>query len=103
MAQLDAFFMVVAEWVRYHFRTDMEPSTHPYRDVPVPTGTASKPLLEELVLYALFVAIGAIPVVLALVHGGTFGVDATLGLLMISAGALGALAHAWRIRRHRQD
>jgi hypothetical protein len=81
----------------------MEPSTHPYRELPAPVVTATKPLLEELVLYALFVAIGAIPVVLALAHGGTFGVDATLGLLMISAGALGALAHVWRIRRHRRQ
>ena len=76
----------------------MERSTHPYRDQPVVPATVSKPLVEELILYALFIAIGAIPVVLALADGGTFGVDATLGLLMICAGALGAVAHAWRIR-----
>ena len=68
-------------------------------DRPVAGGATPKPLVEELVLYALFVAIGAIPVVLTVVDGSTFGVDATLGLLMMSIGALGAVAHAARIRR----
>jgi uncharacterized membrane protein YdjX (TVP38/TMEM64 family) len=74
----------------------MERSTHPYRDLPVPATTASKPLLEELILYALLVAIGAIPVVLALADGGRFGVEATIGLIMLCAGLLGAFACFWR-------
>jgi hypothetical protein len=72
----------------------MERSTHPYRDLPVPAAPAPAPLDEERLLYALLLAIGAIPVIVALVDHRTFGVDATLGLLMILAGTLGALAHS---------
>jgi hypothetical protein len=67
----------------------MDRSTHPYRDLPAPAASAPVRLREELILYALLVAIGAIPVVLALVGDGSFGVDATLGLLMMCGGALG--------------
>jgi hypothetical protein len=51
---------------------------------------------EELILYGLLVVIGAIPVVIALVQRAAFGFDATLGLLMVCAGAIGAIAYAWR-------
>ena len=101
-AKLDAFFMVARDEVRYHL-WDMERSTHPYRGLPVIAAGASKPVYEELVLYALLVAIGAIPVVLALVDGGTFGVEATIGLLMVSAGLLGALAYLWRAALRDRD
>jgi len=60
-----------------------------------------RPSPEELILYGLLVAIGAIPVVLTLASGATFDVNATLGLLMICFGALGGSAHACRIRRSR--
>lgn len=68
----------------------MDRPTHPYRDLPAPVASAPVALREEMILYALLIAIGAIPVVLALVGGATFGVDATLGLLMMCGGALGA-------------
>lgn len=70
--------------------TTMDRSTHPYRDPPAPAASAPVALREELILYCLLIAIGAIPVVLALVGGAAFGVDATLGLLMMFGGALGA-------------
>ena len=60
-----------------------------------------RPSPEELILYGLLVVIGAIPVVLTLASGGSFDVNATLGLLMISFGALGAIAYTIRIRRSR--
>ena len=56
---------------------------------------------EELILYGLLVLVGAIPVVIALVRRETFGVDASLGLLMVCAGAIGAIAYAWRARGQR--
>ncbi|HEU4727001.1 MAG TPA: hypothetical protein VFT22_03910 [Kofleriaceae bacterium] len=56
---------------------------------------------EEPVLYGLLVLIGAIPVVIALVRRETFGVDASLGLLMVCAGAIGAIVDAWRAHGQR--
>jgi hypothetical protein len=55
-----------------------------------------------LILYGLLVAIGAIPVALALLQGDSFGFDATLGALMVCAGALGAIGYAWRGRTRSQ-
>jgi hypothetical protein len=60
----------------------------------------STPHPEELVLYALLVAIGAIPVVIALVEGVALGVEATLGLGMVSAGLIGGAAYLLRTRHH---
>ena len=60
-----------------------------------------RPSPEELILYGLLVAIGAIPVVLTLASGASFDVNATLGLLMICFGTLGAIAYTVRIRRSR--
>ena len=74
---------------------------HPYRDPPVTAEPIERPSPEELILYGLLVAIGAIPVVLSLASGASFDVNATLGLLMICFGALGASAYARRIRRSR--
>jgi hypothetical protein len=53
-----------------------------------------------VILYGLLVVIGAIPVVIALVQRAAFGVDATLGLLMVCAGAIGAIAYARRTHRN---
>lgn len=72
---------------------------HPYRDPPPLAEHVERPSPEELILYGLLVAIGAIPVVLALASGGTFDVNATLGLLMVLGGALGGIAYTCRIRR----
>jgi hypothetical protein len=57
---------------------------------------AAKHCPEELVLYALLVLIGAIPVIITVAQRTTFGVEATVGLLMVAAGLLGALGCAWR-------
>jgi hypothetical protein len=74
---------------------------HPYRDPPAIDEPIEQPSPEELILYGLLVVIGAIPVVLTLASGGSFDVNATLGLLMICGGALGASAYAVRMRRSR--
>jgi uncharacterized membrane protein YqaE (UPF0057 family) len=62
---------------------------------------ASDASSEELILYGLFVLIGAIPVAIALVQRGMFGVDATLGLLMVCLGTIGAFVHVRRARAAR--
>jgi hypothetical protein len=59
---------------------------------------ASDASSEELILYGLLVLIGAIPVAIAVVQRATFGVDATLGLLMVCLGAIGAFVHVRRAR-----
>jgi hypothetical protein len=74
---------------------------HPYRDPPARAEPTDRRSPEELILYGLLVVIGAIPVVLTLASGGSFDVNATLGLLMICGGALGATAYAFRIRASR--
>jgi peptidoglycan/LPS O-acetylase OafA/YrhL len=79
----------------------MARSLHPYRELPVIANVAPKLHPEELILYGLLVVIGAIPAVLTLASGASFGVDATLGLLMVCAGALGGIAYLWRTRRRR--
>ena len=69
---------------------------HPYREPPIPADRPSPAHPEELIFYGLLVVIGAIPVVIALVQRAALGVEATLGLLMIWAGAIGAIAYARR-------
>jgi hypothetical protein len=61
---------------------------HPYRKHrPVP---AERPAAsEERVVYAALCMVGAIPVAVTLAHGGAFGVEPTLGLIMAVAGAAG--------------
>ena len=66
------------------------------------TNDAKRPP-EELILYTLLVIVGAIPVVVALVEHRAFGVAATLGFLMVCAGAMGALAHGWRSHGRRTE
>lgn len=53
---------------------------------------------EEGILYALLLAIGAIPVAIAIAAGAPFGVEATLGLLMSAAGLVGAVGHVLQRR-----
>jgi hypothetical protein len=63
---------------------------HPYRQLP--TDREAPPALsEERILYAVLCAVGAIPVVIALVGDG-FGVEATIGLAMALAGLAGLAA-----------
>lgn len=69
---------------------------HPYRtsapnDEPEPASDH-----DELVIYALLVAIGVVPVIVALALGAAFGTEATIGAAMI---ALGAAGLARRMRR----
>jgi hypothetical protein len=46
------------------------------------------------VVYTALCLVGAIPVAVALAHGGAFGVEPTLGLIMALAGATGlVVAH----------
>lgn len=67
---------------------------HPYRQRPAAAKEPRSPN-EELVLYAALVAIGAIPVIVALAGAIPWGFDATLGVLMTAAGVIGL----WRLRR----
>ena len=77
----------------------MHGAVHPYRQIPTDSETGSAPS-EERVLYAILCAVGAIPVAIALLRGGGFGVEATLGLLMALAGLAGLVASA-RVARGR--
>lgn len=56
---------------------------------------------EELILYGLLMLIGAIPVAIALLQRTIFDARATFGLLMVGAGAIGALVYAWRAHGQR--
>ncbi len=77
----------------------MAPSMHPYRELPVLVKKAPRLDPEELILYGLLMVIGAIPVLLAVGGSASFGVDASVGLLMVCAGAVGAIAYGWRARK----
>jgi len=73
---------------------------HPYRDAPMRDDRSSTSRsAEELILYAVLVAIGVIPVAIALARHARFGAEETIGLLMVAVGAF-AFAHA--LRRHRR-
>ena len=71
---------------------------HPYRKLPV-DHDARAASGEELILYAVLFVIGAIPVAAALVRGGAFGVEATIGLGMALAGVAGAWSRLTADRR----
>lgn len=62
---------------------------HPYRDVPPQRTRQPTVDPEGIVLYGMLAAIGAIPVIIALVEEVPFGFDATLGLIMLVAGLIG--------------
>jgi hypothetical protein len=57
--------------------------------------------IEEWIVYALMIGIGSIPVWIAMGPARTFGVEATIGLVMIGLGLAGLLASAWRAFRPR--
>ena len=57
---------------------------------------------EQTILYGLVAAIGMIPVIIALRHGGVFGSEATIGLLMLALAISGLLA-MWRIARNQRS
>ena len=60
---------------------------------------SSNPSSEELIVYGLLLLVGAIPVAIAIAQDARFGVEATLGLLMVCAGAIGAITHLTQARR----
>src|SRR5262245_45951643 len=57
---------------------------------------------EELIVYGLLIGTGAIPVVNAIVEHAAFGVEATIGLIMVCAGLLGVFAWLWRVLARRE-
>jgi len=64
---------------------------HPYRK-PHPTdGRAAGAPGEELIVYVALCVVGAIPVAGVVSRGGAFGVEPTIGLLMVIAGLAGLL------------
>jgi hypothetical protein len=63
---------------------------HPYRKR-LPVSAESPAISEERIVYAALCLVGAIPVAVALAHGGAFGVEPTLGLIMALAGAVGLI------------
>lgn len=63
-------------------------AVHPYRELPTDREAPSASS-EERVLYVVLCAVGAIPVAVALLRGGGFGVEATIGLGMALAGLAG--------------
>jgi hypothetical protein len=69
----------------------------PYRKSTVFADRSSRRHSEELIFYGLLVAIGAIPVVIASADHAAFGVEATLGLLMLGAGVIGAIFYGRRM------
>ena len=75
---------------------------HPYRERPT-SEAPPKPCSEDLVLYGLLVVIGAIPVAVAVLQRASFGIDATLGGLMVGAGVIGTVAHARAVLRRTPD
>jgi hypothetical protein len=54
---------------------------------------------EELVLYGLLIAIGALPFGLPLARHAAFGVEATLGLLMVGTGVVRIIVDMYRVRK----
>lgn len=52
---------------------------------------------EELISYGLLFVIGAIPVAIALIQRAAFGVEATIGLLMVCIGVIGGIAYVRRV------
>lgn len=67
----------------------MKRAMHPYRTSPPDVVPEPASDHDEPVIYALLVAIGVIPVIVALALGGAFGTEATLGVAMIAVGAAG--------------
>lgn len=71
---------------------------HPYRNAPMSSIRRRQVDPDDFILYALFVIIGLIPVVIALVDRAPFGFDATLGLMMAVVGIIGMVVARSRPR-----
>jgi hypothetical protein len=72
---------------------------HPYRDVPAHRTRRRTVDPEGIVLYGMLAAIGAIPVVIAIVEKIPFGFDATVGLIMLVTGLIGMFVARGRSSR----
>ena len=64
---------------------------HPYRETHARVDRPPSPSSEELILYSLLVMIGAIPIAIAVIERAMFDADATLGLMMVCTGVIGAV------------
>ena len=73
---------------------------HPYRTSPPNVEPEPASDHDEVVIYALLVAIGVIPVIVAVVLRAALGTEATIGAAMIAVGAAG-LARTTRRRPRR--
>jgi hypothetical protein len=70
----------------------MKSIIHPYRR-PHPTGRRVPAALgEEVIFYVALCAVGAIPIASMASRGDAFGVEPTIGLLMMAAGLAGLCA-----------
>ena len=78
----------------------MRSNSHPYRKPSPPDHRSTSALGEELIFYVALCVVGAIPLANPIARGGAFGVEPTIGLLMVIAGIAGLLA-AWRVTRGR--
>ena len=79
----------------------MRSNLHPYRKHPSADRRDPAPggaLGEELIVYVALCVVGAIPLAPSIARGGAFGVEPTIGLLMVIAGLAGLIA-AWRVAR----
>jgi len=76
----------------------MRSNIHPYRKISPPDRRSTGALGEELIFYVALCVVGAIPLAKPIARGGAFGVEPTIGLLMVIAGITGLLA-AWRVTR----
>jgi len=73
----------------------MRSNSHPYRKLSPPDRRSTGALGEELIFYVALCVVGAIPLAHPIARGGAFGVEPTIGLLMVLAGLAGLFA-AWR-------
>ena len=76
----------------------MGSNLHPYRKRSSPAPRSTGALGEELIFYVALCLVGAIPLARPIARGGAFGVEPTIGLLMVIAGIAGLWA-AWRMTR----
>ena len=72
-------------------RSIIHPHRNPSRDDRHGTSVPA----EELIFYVALCVVGALPVASPIARGGAFGVEPTLGLMMVIAGIAG-LVSAWR-------
>ena len=78
----------------------MRSNSHPYRKLSPPDRRSTGALGEELIFYVALCVVGVIPLAKPIARGGAFGVEPTIGLLMVIAGLAGLWA-AWRVTRSR--